>query len=169
MLYRWDVEFKLNFPCYFTDLDSIEDLLGDYLESYINDLQLRVDLSDRSIDFSGACSVDIYDNDASVSVGFDIDCPEYGEEEVDQFISDNYSLLNQFIEQLQNEISTALAGHDVFGYLPEGEYVDYRDDSLYLRLYYHQSTVNLDLKPVSAEFEDDINYILEDAYYNPQR
>ncbi len=163
MTYNGYVDFKLNFPCYFQgdSLDNFELELSDYIDNALNNNPISVDYGNASI-VSVGVTTDVYNSE--VAVKFSLDCDAYDDEDV--FIGENSEIIQEFITELEATLDDLLATHDIFGYLPDGEYVIFDGDSLFVRLAYHQDSVRMDLAATTVSFEDEIDDVLSDTFYS---
>lgn len=163
MIYTGYIDYKINFPCDFQgdSLNNLELEFGEYIDNAMNNNPVSVDYGNASVSSVG-CSADIFN--FVISVTFSLDCDTYDDE--DAFIGENSEIIQEFINEVEDTLNRLLADHDIFGYLPEGEDVIYNNDSLYVRLAYHQDDVQVYNAPAIAGFDGDIDDVLSDTFFS---
>lgn len=161
MVYTGYIDYKINFPCDFQgdSLNNLELEFGEYIDNAINNNPVSVDYGNASVTSAG-CTVDIFN--FVVSVTFSLDCDAYDDEDV--FVGENSEIIQEFVNDVEDTLNRLLADHDIFGYLPEGEDVIYDNDSLYVRLAYHQDDIHTYNAPTIAGFDGDIDDVLSDTF-----
>ena len=87
--------------------------------------------------------------------------------EYDDFISKVTPVLNKYIKHLESIVNELLECDDIFGYLPNAE-ITIIDDSIYVKLGYHQSSLELEISAALIELseDEDITFLIGDLYYD---
>lgn len=160
---------------FYLEADLVDECL-DYAENYLNNLfkdniskftaftedditfNLRtnyspfyVHLNSNELEISITCTMKTADTDV----------------EYDDFSSKVTPILNKYIKHLETIVNELLECDDIFGYLPKAE-ITVIDDSIYVKLGYHQSSIELETSAASIELSPDefIGGIIGDLYYD---
>ena len=85
----------------------------------------------------------------------------------DEFYDKIYPAFTRYIKYLENTINELLSCDDIFGFLPNAE-ITIINDNIYVRLGYHQTSLELESEPATVELslDEDIYSIIEDLYYD---